>query len=122
MRDDGMAFRAAGGPRDWRDEAACRDSDPELFFPEGTAGPARDQADQAKRICGSCPRTRAAFPQIKAAPLRFRFRFREGISRCLRPQPDLAAHVKPNHAAGAARPWPSVKKPTVHTDRPNRPS
>jgi hypothetical protein len=26
--------------------------------------------------------------------------------------------VRPGHAAGAARPWPSVKQPTVRTDRP----
>ena len=32
--------------------------------------------------------------------------------------PDSAAHVKPEHAAGVARPWPSVKQPTVRTDRP----
>jgi len=32
--------------------------------------------------------------------------------------PDSAAHVKPGNPASAARPWPSVKKPTVHTDRP----
>ena len=31
---------------------------------------------------------------------------------------DSAAHVKPEHAAGAARPWLSVEQPTVHTDRP----
>ena len=30
-----------------------------------------------------------------------------------------AAPVKPGHAAGAARPWPSVETPTVHTDRPD---
>jgi WhiB family transcriptional regulator, redox-sensing transcriptional regulator len=40
---------------DWRDGAACRDGDPELFFPEGTAGPALLQTDQAKRVCQSCP-------------------------------------------------------------------
>jgi WhiB family redox-sensing transcriptional regulator len=40
---------------DWRDGAACRHRDPELFFPEGTAGPALLQADQAKRVCESCP-------------------------------------------------------------------
>jgi WhiB family transcriptional regulator, redox-sensing transcriptional regulator len=41
--------------RDWRDGAACRHHDPELFFPEGTAGPALLQADRAKRVCQSCP-------------------------------------------------------------------
>jgi len=35
------------------------------------------------------------------------------------PQPGLTAHVKPKHATGAARPWPSAETPTVHTDRPN---
>jgi hypothetical protein len=34
---------------------------------------------------------------------------------------DSAAHVKPEHAAGAARPWPSVKTPSVRTDRPGGP-
>jgi WhiB family transcriptional regulator, redox-sensing transcriptional regulator len=46
---------AAGDSMDWRDGAACRHRDPELFFPEGTAGPALLQADQAKRVCQSCP-------------------------------------------------------------------
>jgi WhiB family redox-sensing transcriptional regulator len=35
----------------WRDAAACRDADPELFFPIGRAGPALRQIDQARRIC-----------------------------------------------------------------------
>lgn len=39
----------------WREDAACRDADPELFFPVGTAGPALRQVDRAKRICGACP-------------------------------------------------------------------
>jgi WhiB family redox-sensing transcriptional regulator len=46
---------AASDVMDWRDVAACRHHDPEFFFPEGTAGPALLQADQAKRICESCP-------------------------------------------------------------------
>ena len=33
------------------------------------------------------------------------------------PRPDTAARVQPEHAASAARPWPSVEKPTVRTDR-----
>lgn len=40
---------------DWRDHAACRDADPELFFPVGTAGPALLQIEQAKQICARCP-------------------------------------------------------------------
>jgi hypothetical protein len=28
---------------DWRDEAACRDADPELFFPDGDIRSARTQ-------------------------------------------------------------------------------
>jgi WhiB family transcriptional regulator, redox-sensing transcriptional regulator len=39
----------------WRDIAACRQHDPELFFPIGSAGPALEQAEQAKRICARCP-------------------------------------------------------------------
>jgi WhiB family redox-sensing transcriptional regulator len=39
---------------DWRGRAACRDTDPELFFPIGTTGPAVDQIDAAKEVCRSC--------------------------------------------------------------------
>ena len=39
----------------WREAAACRDADPDLFFPVGTAGPALRQVKEAKRICQSCP-------------------------------------------------------------------
>ena len=41
--------------KDWRTRAACRHIDPELFFPEGTAGPALEAANRAKRICATCP-------------------------------------------------------------------
>jgi len=40
---------------DWRARAACRHIDPELFFPEGSAGPALQATELAKRICGTCP-------------------------------------------------------------------
>ena len=39
----------------WREVAACRDADPDLFFPVGTAGPALRQVEEAKRICRACP-------------------------------------------------------------------
>ncbi len=41
--------------RDWRDTAACRDTDPDLFFPVGTTGPAIDQIAAAKAVCEVCP-------------------------------------------------------------------
>jgi WhiB family redox-sensing transcriptional regulator len=40
---------------DWRDHAACRDTNPDLFFPVGTTGPAIEQIEQAKAVCGECP-------------------------------------------------------------------
>src|ERR1700679_108783 len=39
---------------DWRRAAACRNTEPDLFFPGGTTGPAVDQIDAAKRVCRSC--------------------------------------------------------------------
>jgi WhiB family redox-sensing transcriptional regulator len=40
---------------DWRHRAACRDEDPELFFPVGTTGPALLQIAEAKIACRRCP-------------------------------------------------------------------
>ena len=40
---------------DWRELAACRDEDPELFFPVTELGPGARQADQAKAVCARCP-------------------------------------------------------------------
>jgi WhiB family redox-sensing transcriptional regulator len=40
---------------DWRHDAACRDVDPELFFPIGNTGPAILQIDEAKQVCHRCP-------------------------------------------------------------------
>ncbi|WP_331745294.1 WhiB family transcriptional regulator (plasmid) [Streptomyces sp. NBC_01116] len=39
----------------WRIAAACREEDPELFFPIGTTGPAVVQAEEAKAVCRRCP-------------------------------------------------------------------
>lgn len=38
----------------WLDRSACLREDPELFFPIGEAGPARDQIRDAKRVCLRC--------------------------------------------------------------------
>jgi WhiB family redox-sensing transcriptional regulator len=39
---------------DWRVDSACRDTDPDLFFPVGTTGPAIEQIDSAKAVCREC--------------------------------------------------------------------
>jgi WhiB family redox-sensing transcriptional regulator len=40
---------------DWRTDAACRHTDPDLFFPIGATGPALDQIAAAKAVCQQCP-------------------------------------------------------------------
>jgi len=39
---------------DWREMAACRDSDPNLFFPIGTTGLATDKIRQSVAVCSAC--------------------------------------------------------------------
>jgi WhiB family redox-sensing transcriptional regulator len=47
--------RPARDRPDWRAGAACRDADPELFFPDGDSRSARAQVKTAKLICRGCP-------------------------------------------------------------------
>lgn len=41
---------------DWRNGAACKKVDPELFFPVGNvkSGPGLEQVDRAKAVCRGC--------------------------------------------------------------------
>ena len=39
---------------DWRSVAACRSTEPDIFFPVGSTGLAVEQIDAAKRICSQC--------------------------------------------------------------------
>ena len=39
----------------WRNQAACRSSDPELFFPTGSTGSYVAQIREATSICRACP-------------------------------------------------------------------
>ena len=39
----------------WQEAAACRQADPELFFPIGAAGKAAAEIQRAKTICSRCP-------------------------------------------------------------------
>lgn len=51
-RSDRTALPVDG---DWMAQAACRDEDPELFFPIGATGPAVAQVAEAKAVCNRCP-------------------------------------------------------------------
>lgn len=39
---------------DWREQASCRRSHPDLFFPVGKSSSADEQVAEAKRVCESC--------------------------------------------------------------------
>ncbi|MEU6977616.1 MULTISPECIES: WhiB family transcriptional regulator [unclassified Streptomyces] len=39
----------------WRADAACREVDPDLFFPVGVGPTALAQAEEAKEVCHRCP-------------------------------------------------------------------
>jgi WhiB family redox-sensing transcriptional regulator len=40
---------------DWAELAACKDEEPELFFPLSDLGPGARQTAQAKAVCARCP-------------------------------------------------------------------
>jgi WhiB family redox-sensing transcriptional regulator len=44
----------APAPGDWRGLGACRDEDPDLFFPISSRGPSARQMGVAKAVCGRC--------------------------------------------------------------------
>jgi len=39
----------------WRNDAACLDEDPELFFPEGESERYQRQIESALEVCATCP-------------------------------------------------------------------
>jgi WhiB family redox-sensing transcriptional regulator len=47
--------RGRAAPERWREVGSCRDSDPNLFYPLGKGLSARQQAEEAKRVCRTCP-------------------------------------------------------------------
>ena len=49
------AVDVAGQSMAWLDYAACRDSDPDLFFPATVGSPGRAQVEAAKKVCRPCP-------------------------------------------------------------------
>jgi WhiB family transcriptional regulator, redox-sensing transcriptional regulator len=41
-------------PVSWMSYGACREADPELFFPIAAGGPAAQQVEAAKAVCSPC--------------------------------------------------------------------
>ncbi|MEU5419798.1 WhiB family transcriptional regulator [Streptomyces sp. NPDC020667] len=85
----------------WRQHAACRDEDPELFFPIGTRDPARTQAEAAKSVCRRCP----VVEQCLTWALRSGQEY--GIWGCTTESERRALH-RARQAAGPARPGRGV--------------
>jgi WhiB family redox-sensing transcriptional regulator len=55
---DTNPWRSTGAERtDWRDHAACRRLDPDLFFPVSTSGASLTGIEAAKHVCQRCPVT-----------------------------------------------------------------
>jgi WhiB family transcriptional regulator, redox-sensing transcriptional regulator len=54
LTDDQPRRREGVDTMDWRHIAACREVDPELFFPIGNSGPALLQIEEAKQVCRRC--------------------------------------------------------------------
>jgi hypothetical protein len=50
--------RQGAAGTDWRAYAACRDVDPDSFFPLGTTGASLPQIEQATQVCRTCPVSR----------------------------------------------------------------
>lgn len=48
-------YHPGGDVVNWLHHAACRDHDPEIWFPAGTSGPALLQIADAKTVCQRCP-------------------------------------------------------------------
>ncbi len=54
MITKGLLFESDNAADDWRCQAACRDTDPDLFFPVGSTGLALEQIESAKVVCQEC--------------------------------------------------------------------
>lgn len=106
---------------DWRDTAACRREDPELFFPKGDTGPWLMVIEDAKAICRGCPSLDACGQWARNN------RIPEGIYGGLTEQERAALHrnavrrrLTPEAAAAKAEAVRKPKKPrtlrTLHDD------
>ncbi|MGH3169119.1 MAG: WhiB family transcriptional regulator [Trebonia sp.] len=50
-----VATTADRASTEWREAAACRSAEPELFFPVSAVGQSAAEAERAKAVCARCP-------------------------------------------------------------------
>jgi WhiB family redox-sensing transcriptional regulator len=86
----------------WLPAAACRSTDPELFFPLSESGKALDQIAEAKVICAACP--------VRRPCLEFALRTRSqgiwgGLTELERHA--VARPLREEHAPARAARWPA---------------
>jgi len=81
----------------WMSRGACRQADPELFFPIAVTGPAARQAEAAKAVCGPCAvRANCLSYALEAMP--------EGIWGGTTPDERRAARRRPSRRQASAQP------------------
>jgi hypothetical protein len=92
--------------QDWRHRAACRNLDPEIFFPVAEVGPAlARQEARALAVCARCPvRAECLAYALKAIPYGIAGGMTEGQRRALRTP---AVPAPPGDPAPRRRPDPS---------------
>lgn len=101
---DDIYTRDGGRDYDWRDDAACREVDPELFFPTATDS---SRATKAKSICDvcrvatQCLEYAVANPELEGVWGGTSFRERQAIRRGSFTQGDR--HSRPEHLRRWAR-------------------
>lgn len=116
MEQSAIPDRRPSWQRDprWRERGACRDVDPELFFPIGTGWRVQEQVEAAKEVCRGCSvvDTCLAFAvdtgqrdgvwgglsQDELRPL-----IRRRRSRSLAVEPDVTEPLTPQRAQAVAR-------------------
>ena len=86
----------------WRDRAACRHTDANLFFPAGSTGSAVDQIEAAKAVCRGCP--------VQDACLRFAFETNQEAGVWGGKDEDERRRLRKTWRAGRQRPARSVAR------------
>ncbi len=62
-------------PGAWRQEAACRGADPDLFFPD-----IGERSSEARAICGTCPVIEDCRSYARSQPLLYGIWAGEGVA------------------------------------------